>query len=83
MTNGDCDLCGSLTPFEKRSGHPYLECHHIEPLTHGSKENLSNVVALFPICHRKVDILNLEVDRKRLNSIASSRFEDLYLVTSV
>ncbi|HDY7447493.1 TPA: HNH endonuclease [Vibrio vulnificus] len=42
-------------PFIKRSnGEPYLEVHHIIPLSQGGLDSLENVISLCPNCHRKI-----------------------------
>jgi hypothetical protein len=51
--NGRCELCGSLAPFQRaRDGSPYLEVHHIIPLSLGGEDTISNAQALCPNCHR-------------------------------
>lgn len=39
--------------FERTSGSPYLEVHHILPLSDGGEDSLINVAALCPACHRE------------------------------
>lgn len=51
--NGVCEECGENAPFvRKRDGSPYLEVHHILPLSEGGDDTISNAVALCPNCHR-------------------------------
>ena len=53
--NGRCEKCQAKAPFTKRSnGQPYLEVHHIIPLSQGGLDSLSNVISLCPNCHREV-----------------------------
>ncbi|WP_228761180.1 HNH endonuclease [Vibrio gigantis] len=53
--NGRCEKCQAKAPFKKRSnGQPYLEVHHIIPLSQGGLDSLSNVISLCPNCHREV-----------------------------
>lgn len=61
-----CQLCGCDAPFLDSSGRPYLETHHVESLAEGGSDDLSNMVALCPNCHRKMDICPSERDKKRL-----------------
>ncbi len=77
LANGVCDLCVLEAPFLNKVGHPYLECHHIEPRAKGGPDILENVVALCPNCHKKMDILDLSEDRKKLLFIAKNRAESL------
>ena len=51
---GICDLCKNPAPFIKDDGTPYLEIHHLIPLSKGGTDDLENTVALCPNCHRKL-----------------------------
>ena len=54
LANGICEDCKQKAPFKRKSdGSPYLEVHHIKPLSEGGKDTLKNTVALCPNCHRK------------------------------
>ncbi|PTS79990.1 hypothetical protein DBR33_00125 [Stenotrophomonas sp. HMWF022] len=46
----DCEV--SL--FLRDDGSPYLEVHHIEPLSDGGPDVLENVAAICPMCHRRL-----------------------------
>jgi 5-methylcytosine-specific restriction protein A len=50
---GVCELCGSVAPFRKPDGEPYLEVHHVKPLAKGGPDTTSNAAALCPNCHRR------------------------------
>lgn len=53
--NGRCDRCNSEAPFIRASDNsPYLEVHHIKPLSEGGLDTLENVIALCPNCHRNL-----------------------------
>lgn len=65
--NGTCDLCGKPAPFKDKKGRPYLESHHISWLSRGGEDTIYNTVALDPSCHRKIHILDLENDVKKLH----------------
>lgn len=55
QANGICQGCGKNAPFIRRSNkQPYLEVHHIKPLSDGGNDSLDNVKALCPNCHRKI-----------------------------
>jgi len=69
--NGICQLCGKEAPFNSKKGEPYLETHHIIWLSNGGADSIDNTVALCPNCHRKMHVLNLESDRKKLQEKAS------------
>jgi len=63
---GKCQLCDQQAPFDTRQGEPYLEIHHIDRLARGGSDTIENTVALCPNCHRKMHLLNLKSDRRKL-----------------
>ncbi len=63
---GICQLCNQPAPFSKRNGNPYLETHHVIWLAEGGDNSIDNTVALCPNCHRKMHIVNSEVDKNYL-----------------
>lgn len=63
--NGICEMCKEEAPFIRKSDEsPYLEVHHIEPLSEEGADTVNNAVALCPNCHAKVHYGILE---KNLN----------------
>lgn len=64
--NGKCELCKQEAPFKNIKGEPYLESHHIVWLSKGGEDTISNTVALCPNCHRRMHILNIKKDIKKL-----------------
>jgi 5-methylcytosine-specific restriction protein A len=52
--DGKCEGCGSDAPFLRPNGDPYLEPHHIRRVSDGGPDNPKFVIALCPICHRRV-----------------------------
>lgn len=53
--DGICCLCKSKATFKSKfTGKPYLEVHHSIALSEGGTDDLSNVMALCPNCHRKL-----------------------------
>ena len=54
-SEGICELCKNAAPFIRKSdGTPYLEIHHLVPLSEGGEDTLENAIALCPNCHRKM-----------------------------
>jgi len=53
QSNGICELCGNNSPF-KISGIPYLEVHHVIPLSILGPDTIYNCVALCPNCHKNL-----------------------------
>lgn len=51
---GHCGECGEAAPFNRKTdGQPYLEVHHIQPLSENGTDVFENTIALCPNCHRK------------------------------
>lgn len=51
--NGRCEGCGDPAPFVDADGLPYLEVHHVMPLSSHGSDKTTNAVALCPNCHRR------------------------------
>jgi len=51
--NGVCGYCGVAAPFARPNGQPYLEVHHVLPLSEGGPDTVDNAIALCPNCHRR------------------------------
>lgn len=51
--NGVCEKCKQPAPFLKdNDGKPYLEVHHIVPLSEDGGDTIENAIALCANCHR-------------------------------
>ena len=50
------------------NGKPFLESHHIVWLSKGGEDTVENSTALCPNCHRKMHMLNLRRDIKKLKA---------------
>lgn len=68
--DGICQLCNKPAPFIDNDGNPFLETHHIIWLADGGADSTENTIALCPNCHRKMHVINLEEDVKKLKKIA-------------
>ena len=51
---GCCEACGKPAPFLNDEGVPFLEVHHVSPLSEGGPDIVENAVACCPNCHRKL-----------------------------
>lgn len=51
--NGKCENCNKPGPFLDTNGIPFLEVHHINSLCDDGPDELDNVVAVCPNCHRE------------------------------
>lgn len=52
---GICERCKTNAPFLRKSdGTPYLEVHHIIPLSENGDDTVENTIALCPNCHREL-----------------------------
>ncbi|MBV4367883.1 HNH endonuclease [Erwinia phyllosphaerae] len=52
QSKGICESCGEKAPFYLNDGSPYLEVHHVVPLSSAGADTTSNCVAICPNCHR-------------------------------
>ena len=84
IADGVCELSDDDGKFHTAptfEGYgPYLEVHHVEWLAKGGKDTIDNVVALCPICHRKMHVAGNIKDVKKLKKIAKQhkkRWEDI------
>jgi len=54
LAKGICQKCHKKAPFFRRSNQsPYLEVHHLKPLSQGGSDTLDNAIAVCPNCHRE------------------------------
>ena len=76
-SNGYCELCTNLGPFETFEGKRFLEVHHITPLYVGGPDTTENVAALCPNCHRACHFANnkSELSLKLINKFSKSPLE--------
>lgn len=77
IADGKCQYCGEDAPFIDKQGEPYLEEHHVKRLADGGRDAIDNVVAICPNCHRKMHVLNDEVDTIILEGIADQNKRQL------
>jgi 5-methylcytosine-specific restriction endonuclease McrA len=55
LANGKCENCKNNAPFTRKSnGTPYLEVHHVIPLSEDGDDTVENTIALCPNCHRQI-----------------------------
>ena len=74
-----CELCEGNAPFLRQSGRPYLESHHVVPLSEGGGDTPENTAAVCPNCHRELHHgRDRTTKREKLRSIVS-RKEAQYL----
>ena len=52
-SGGCCEQCNLPAPFLTLADIPYLECHHIQPLSLKGADTVYNTAALCPNCHRE------------------------------
>jgi len=51
---GICELGQNKAPFKNKRGQSYLEVHHIIPLSKNGEDDITNVIALCPNCHKEL-----------------------------
>lgn len=59
--NGVCELCDKEAPFRDESGNPYLEVHHVLPLSCNGSDTITNTVGLCPNCHKSIHFSNEKI----------------------
>ncbi len=64
-SKGVCEGCETPAPFITKNGMPYLEVHHLIPLSEGGADSPENVAAICPNCHRRTE---KSKDSKKFNS---------------
>lgn len=74
IAGGTCEVCKAPAPFRGPDGDPYLEIHHVRPLSEGGPDTTDNVVAGCPNCHRR---LHHAVDRNVLRHALIARLPRL------
>lgn len=52
--DGHCEACNEAAPFNRTDGSPYLEVHHVRPLSEGGPDTTDNAIAGCPNCHRRL-----------------------------
>lgn len=50
---GRCECCGQPAPSIAKYGAPFLEMHHVQPLSGGGEDTPANTAAICPNCHRE------------------------------
>ena len=59
-----CDSCGEET-FITKNNIPYLEYHHLVPLSQEGTDHILNIFGICPMCHRKFHFCE-DASRKKL-----------------
>jgi 5-methylcytosine-specific restriction protein A len=54
QARGRCEACTQPAPFITADGFPYLEVHHVKPLSEGGPDRVDNAIACCPKCHREL-----------------------------
>ena len=72
--NGYCELCGNKAPFETKDGKPYLEVHHVVPLSMDGNDDISNTLGLCPNCHRRMHYGNdlSKYEKKKIEELLNN-----------
>lgn len=64
---GRCECCGEEAPFKRYDGRPYLETHHLTPLSVGGSDSMYNVCGVCANCHRELHFgVNREILKKKI-----------------
>lgn len=73
---GRCELCAQPAPFTTHDGQPFLEVHHVVHLARDGADEIDNMVALCPNCHRRMHVLERPGDVKILQQKARRLLSD-------
>lgn len=73
-SKGICEACGDPAPFTTKNGHPYLEIHHLVPVSEGGADHPLNVAAVCPNCHRRTE---KSEDRREFNEGLRKRINEI------
>lgn len=53
-SKGVCEACEQKAPFLTKHDMPYLEVHHVLPLSKGGPDQIDNAIAVCPNCHKRL-----------------------------
>lgn len=73
IANGTCESCRQKAPFVKANGLPFLEIHHVVPLSQGGADKECNVVAVCPNCHRALHLAEDAKNRTNMLYVSIER----------
>lgn len=72
-----CECCGTTT-FLTYKDEPYVEYHHLIPFRgYDGPDHRLNIIALCPMCHRKLHYLKQEDKRELYGSIETNSYNNL------
>ncbi len=71
---GVCEACLVVAPFCKSNGEPFLEVHHINRLSDQGADQIDEVAAICPNCHRRC---HHGADGKEFNELLAIRVSGL------
>jgi 5-methylcytosine-specific restriction protein A len=54
-SRGVCEGCFQPAPFSTKNSVPYLEVHHLTPVSQGGADHPMKVTAVCPNCHRRTE----------------------------
>jgi 5-methylcytosine-specific restriction endonuclease McrA len=54
-SRGVCEGCFQPAPFSTKNSMPYIEVHHLTPVSQGGADHPMNVAAVCPNCHRRTE----------------------------
>jgi hypothetical protein len=66
-SNAQCEMPKCVSElFNREDDRPYLEVHHITPLSEGGDDTLINAAALCPSCHRELHFGKLRLQKRKI-----------------
>lgn len=76
LANGTCEACDNPAPFKDVEGDPFLEVHHLRPLSEGGPDQIDNTAAVCPNCHRRLHHGHDKEDYRRKTILKIQRLSD-------
>ncbi len=74
LSNGNCEACGEVAPFNSDDGSAFLETHHMKRLADDGPDVVENAVAICPNCHRR---LHYSADRQEFMEMVFEKIDRL------
>ncbi|OFY96568.1 MAG: hypothetical protein A2491_11080 [Bacteroidetes bacterium RIFOXYC12_FULL_35_7] len=72
---GKCDLCNNYSPIQKNNNDYYLETHHVLPMKEGGRDEIKNISALCPNCHK---ILHFDKNKDKMKELLINNLKKKY-----
>lgn len=77
-----CEICKDHKTFQNKNGFPYMEIHHLIPMSYQEQFNVNldvsaNMICLCPMCHRRLHYGRIEENYDDLLELIKQRTREL------